>query len=328
MTKAVQIHAFGGPEVLRVDDIVLPPPAPGEVRIRVGAIGLNRIEAIFRAGGFGSSDLPSRIGYEAAGTIEAVGSAVTDFAIGDRVAALPGLSMAHYGTYGEAILYRADMLVRVPDDQPFDAAAATWMQYLTAYALVDVARIAAGEAVVITAASSSVGLAAIQIANATGAIPIAVTRGRTKTAALRAHGAAHVLVSSAEDVAQAVMAITGGRGARIAFDAVAGPALASLLPAIAPAGTVILYGSLGGDMTSFAAPLMMLHGITLRGFAMSEILADPVRRRAAIAYVHAGLADGALCPVIDRTFDLDDIVAAHRYLEGNDQIGKVVVTVQ
>ncbi len=326
MAKVARFHSFGGPEVMQIDDIDVGEPGPGEVRIRVGAFGLNRVEIMVRSGNYGEVALPSKLGYEAAGTIEALGPGVTDWAVDDRVAALFGLPMEQYGTYGEQILYPADMLVPVPAGQSLVDAAASWMQYGTAYALIDVGQIAAGDFVVINAASSSVGLAAIQIANERGAVPIAVTRGRGKAQALTDHGAAHVIVSDEEGVAARILEITGGAGARIAFDAVAGPALAGLLTAMAPRGVVIVYGMLGGYALEPVLPLLMGGNLALHGFAANRLIEDPEDRRKVIAYIEQGLASGALKPVIDRSFDLSDIADAHRYLESNVQFGKIVVT--
>lgn len=326
MAKVVRLHAFGAPDVLRLDDIAVAAPEPGEVRIRVGAIGLNRVETIYRAGHFGPVSFPAKIGYEAAGVVDAVGPGVTQWKPGDRVAALFGLSMEQYGTYGEEILYPADMLVAVPEGQSLVDAAASWMQYGTAYALVDAGHIGAGDAVVITAASSSVGIAAIQIANDHGALPIAVTRGRGKADALRAHGAAQVIVSDEEDVAARIIEITEGRGARIAFDAVAGQPLANLLTAMAPLGIVIVYGMLAGATVELMLPQLMMRNLTLRGFAADLLVRQPRSRAELIAYVRSGLQRGALKPMIDRIFDLADIAEAHRYLESSMQIGKIVVT--
>lgn len=327
MAKVVRFHAIGGPEVLHVDDIDVAKPAADEVRIAVKAIGLNRVESMFRSGSFYLPTLPSKIGYEAAGIIETIGSNVNDFAVGDRVAALPGLSMEQYGTYGELILYPANMLAKIPDEQSMSAAAATWMQYLTAYALITVGDIKRGDTVVITAASSSVGLAAIQIANAAGAIPIAVTRGSEKASGLRMHGAAHVVVSDNQDVTKAILDITGGRGANVAFDALGGQPLATLLNAMAPKGIVILYGSLAGGEVTLSLQSVMLRSLTMRGFAANELFADPNLIKNATDYIYAGLASGKLNPIIDRIFSLKDIVDAHRYLDSNSQIGKIVVIV-
>ena len=326
MANMVRFHEFGGPDVLRIETLPVAEPARGEVRIAVDAIGLNRVEAMFRSGYFGTPALPSTIGYEAAGTIDVVGSDVTGFAVGDRVATLPGLSMEQYGTYGDSILFPADMLVKIPEGQSMPQAAATWMQYLTAYALIAIGNIDAGDTVVITAASSSVGLAAIQIANAAGAVPIAVTRGRSKVDGLVRLGAAHVVVSEEQDVARTVMEITGGRGTDIAFDAVGGQPLANLLNAMAPKGIVILYGLLAGAEVTLPLQQVMLNNFIMRGFSANELLLETAQRKSAIAYIHEGVTNGRLTPVIDRTFALHDVVEAHRYLESNQQLGKIVLT--
>jgi NADPH:quinone reductase-like Zn-dependent oxidoreductase len=273
----------------------------------------------------GPPQLPSRIGYEAAGVIDAIGEGVAGWAVGGRVATLPGLSMEDYGTYADLILYPADMLIRHPDGLSLDEAAAAWMQYLTAYAIIGVADLQPGDAVLITAASSSVGLAAIQIANLVGATPIAVTRGEGKRAALTAQGARHVIVGDGKRLAEAVASLTGGAGARVIFDAVGGETLPSLVDAAATGGWIILYGSLAGAVAPLPLPYAMLKGLTIRGFAMNQYMADPEHRRRALAFVTEGLESGRLKPVIDRTFDLDEIVAAHRYLESNAQIGKILV---
>lgn len=326
MARVVRLHSYGGPEVLRIDDIDVRAPGPGEVRLRVGAFGLNRVETLYREGAFQQAPLPATIGYEAAGVIDAVGPGVIDFAAGDRVATLFGLSMAEYGTHGELIVYPAERLVRVLDGVSLIDAAASWMQYGTAYALIDVARMAQGDAVVVTAASSSVGIAAIQLARAEGALPIAVTRGRNKTARLIELRAAHVVVSDEEDVPARVLELTGGKGARVLFDAVAGPALGGLLPALAYEGVALVYGMLGGYTLETPLPPMMLANLTLRGWSADVLIADPKRRAALIDYVNPRLADGRLSPVIARTFPLEEVAEAHRYLESNAQVGKVVVT--
>jgi NADPH2:quinone reductase len=326
MAKTVRFHRFGGPEVLVLEDLDTPEPAAGEVRLAVKAIGLNRVEAMFRGGTFITPEFPARIGYEAAGVIAAVGPGVSSFAPGERVAALFGSSMDRYGTYGEQILYPADRLVRIPDALSFVAAAASWMQYGTAYALVEVAHIRAGDFVVVTAASSSVGIAAMQIANAEGAIPIAVTRSRSKAAALRTLGAAHVICSDEGNVPAAIRTITGGQGARVVFDAVAGPGLPGLVAAVAPAGIVIVYGMLAGITADFMLPALMQGNLTLRGFAANIFVEHADSRARMVDYINRKLASGALRPIVDRTFDLSRIADAHRYLESNAQVGKIVVT--
>jgi NADPH:quinone reductase-like Zn-dependent oxidoreductase len=324
MGKVVRFHRTGGPETLQLDDLPIGAPGAGEVRIKVAAIGLNRVESMFRSGAFGCPVLPSRLGYEAAGIIDALGEGVGTFHIGDRVAILPGLSMEQYGAYTEALVYPASMLIRQPDNVTLEQAAAAWMQYLTAYALIGVSDLRAGDTVVITAASSSVGLAAIQIANAVEACPIAVTRGRSKIEALRGHGAAHVIASDDENPVAAVMRLTNGQGARVVFDAVGGEGLGTWVEAICAQGYLIVYGSLRGDVAHIPLSYLMLKGVTLHGFAMNEFISVDTQREAAVRFVHGGLSSGKLRPVIDRVFRLDEIVQAHRYLEGNTQIGKIL----
>jgi NADPH:quinone reductase-like Zn-dependent oxidoreductase len=218
------------------------------------------------------------------------------------------------------------MLVTVPKEQTLTEAAASWMMFGTAYALIDVAKITAGDVVVINAASSSVGIAAIQIAKDHDAIPIAVTRGEGKVAALKEHGAAYVIVSDEEDVSSRIMEITEGRGARIAFDAVAGQPLDRLLDAMAPQGIVIVYGMLAGHSVELMLPKLMMKNLTLRGFSADLLIQQRETRAKVVDYVSSGLRRGALKPVIDRTFDLWEIAAAHRYLESGTQLGKIVVT--
>lgn len=327
MARIVRFHDFGGPEVLRLDEVAVSAPGAGEVRVGVKAFGLNRVEALYRAGQFGPVAFPARIGYEMAGIVEEVGSGVAQWRPGDRVAALFGLSMEQYGTHGEQVVYPAEMLVTIPEQASFEDAAASWMQYGTAYALVEVAHIRPGDFVVITAASSSVGLAAIQIVLREGAVPIAVTRGRDKAAALAAFGAAAVIVSDEEDVPARVMQTTGGRGAQVAFDAVGGKPLSALLGAMAPQGMVIVYGMLAGFECDLALPQLMLANLTLRGFSADLLVREPQSRARLVDYVGSGLGDGSLRPVIDSRFDLADIAAAHRRLESNAQLGKIVVII-
>jgi len=178
MSRVVRFHAYGGPEVLRIEDEPLPAPGPGEIQVSIEAIGLNRAEAAFRAGQYlESADFPSRIGYEASGIVEALGPGVAGFLPGDAVCVIPAFSMTRYGVYAERANVPASAVLRSPEGLSADSAAALWMAYLTAYgALIDIPRLGQGDSVVITAPSSSVGLAAIQIANLVGAHPIAITR--------------------------------------------------------------------------------------------------------------------------------------------------------
>ncbi|KHK90255.1 zinc-dependent alcohol dehydrogenase family protein [Novosphingobium malaysiense] len=323
--RAVRFHKFGGPEVLRVEAIKIGEPGPDEVRIAVAAIGLNRVETIYLQGGFGPVRFPATIGYEAAGIIEAVGSGVTHLAHGDHVVVLYGLAMEQFGTCADRIIYPADRVVKLPRDISLIEAAASWMQYGTAYGLVEIADIQPGDHVVITAASSSVGIAAIQIANAHGAIPIATTRTSAKKQRLAALGAAHVIVTDVEDVAEEVLAMTGGKGARIIFDAIGGPNLAELTPAMAREGIAIVYGLFGGIAMEVPLAPFMQANLTVRGWSADVVTADPARRARLVEYLLPRLESGELRPEIARTFALDDVTQAYAYMESNQQIGKIVV---
>jgi NADPH:quinone reductase-like Zn-dependent oxidoreductase len=206
-------------------------------------------------------------------------------------------------------------------------AAAVWMQYLTTYgALVDIARIAKGDAVLIPAASSSVGLAAIQLCNQVGAVPIASTRTSAKAAALREAGAAHVIATTEQDLVAEIMRITDGQGARVIFDPVAGPGVEKLVEAVKRGGILIVYGNLSGQPTPFPRSASR-KALAMRGYTLFEITSDAERRTRAIDFVMRGLEAGSLKPIVDKTFPLERIVDAHRYLESNQQFGKIVVTV-
>jgi NADPH:quinone reductase-like Zn-dependent oxidoreductase len=328
MAEVVRIHALGGPEVLQIEDLPVGEPGAGEVRIRVEAVGLNRAEAMYRAGRYPvQPQLPSLIGYEGVGTIEALGLCVENFSIGDRVCVLPMIQQGQYGIWAEQAIVPARILLDAPPGLTPAEAASIWMQYMTAYAIIEVANIGIGDGVIIRAASSSVGIAAIQLANWAGSVSIACTRTSAKADALFAQGAAHVVATDEEDLVERVMAITGGKGARTAFDPVGGPYVDTLARALAPRGILFIYGGLSEQPTPYPHWPCAMKGLSMRGWVASEIWNHPHRFESAKEKILAGLAGGHLKPVIAKTFrGLDQIVAANEYLESNQQVGKVVVT--
>jgi NADPH:quinone reductase-like Zn-dependent oxidoreductase len=329
MARVVRFHQHGGPEVLRIEIVDVAPPARGEVQIRVKALGLNRAEALLRRGTYiETATFPSGLGLEAAGIVEAVGEDVAGFAPGDAVSIVPPLSMVRWPAYAELATFPADLVVKHPPELCFETAAAVWMQYLTAYgALVDIAGLRRGDVVAITAASSSVGLAALQIANRIGAVPIALTRTSAKRQALRDAGAAHVVTSAEEDIHARLEDIAGASGVRVVLDAVGGPAFEPLTAAMSPGGILIEYGGLSPEPTPFPLFNVLTKSLVLRGYLVHEITRDPARLAKAKAFILDGLADGTLKPIIARTFQFGDIVEAHRFLESNEQFGKIVVTI-
>lgn len=329
MTRAVRFHATGEADVMQIEDVTVGEPGAGEVRIRVEAIGLNRAEVMFRRGAYlEQPELPAGLGYEGAGVVEAVGPDVDDFAVGDAVAVAPAFSMNAYSMYAERTIVPAHALTRRPGGLDAVHSAAVWMAYLTAYgALIEFGKLGRGEAVLIPAASSSVGLAAIQIANHVGATPIAATRTDAKVEALTKAGAAHVIVTERDDIAGEVMRLTDNRGARIAFDPVGGDTVNRLAEAMSHHGIIFLYGALASEATPFPLFAALGKGLTLRGYTVLEIFGDRDAFGRGKQFVFDGLESGDLAPVVDRVFDLDDIVAAHRYMESNQQLGKIVVRV-
>ena len=327
MSKAVRVYEHGGPEVLRIEEVAIGQPGAGEALVRIEAIGLNRSEAVFRSGHYPVKPrLPTLIGYEAAGIVETPGDGVRDYKTGDRVCVLPTFRLGEYGVYAERAIVPASSLLPTPSALGPVEAASIWMQYLTALAIIEVAHATIGDYVVIRAASSSVGLAAIQLANWAGAVPIAATRRSTKSATLLDLGAKHVIATEESDLVAEVMRITRGQGARIVFDPVGGPYVDTLAQAMACDGVLFIYGGLSGQPTMHPHWPAALKNLSIRGWVASTIWNDPERFGRAKRLVLQGLADGHLKPVIAKTFPLGQIVEAHRYLESNQQVGKIVVT--
>ncbi|HET8728411.1 MAG TPA: zinc-dependent alcohol dehydrogenase family protein [Alphaproteobacteria bacterium] len=329
MARVVRFHELGGPEVLRIENLDVPGPGRGEVQIRVKALGLNRAEALLRSGSYiETPTLPSGLGLEAAGIVETVGEGVGGFAPGEAVSVVPPRSMVRWPAYGELATFPVELVVKHPPSLGWEGAAAVWMQYLTAYgALVDIAKLRSEDFIVITAASSSVGLAAIQIANMVGATAIAVTRTSGKKRALLESGAAHVVASAEEDLEARLKDIAGREGVRIVFDPIGGPIFEPLTAAMSRGGILIEYGGLSPEQTPFPLFTVLSKCLTLRGYLVHEVIGDPARLEAAKAFVLDGLTSGSLQPVIAKTFPFDQIVEAHRFLESNEQLGKIVVTV-
>jgi len=329
MARIVRFHELGGPEVLKIEEVELPPPGPGEVAIEIKALGINRAESMFRSGPYVETPrFPARLGYEAAGVVTALGADVSGIEVGDAVSVIPPLSITRWGSYGDRGVFPAKVVVKHPASLSWIEAAAIWMQYVTAYgALLEFARLKEGEAVLITAASSSVGLAAIQVANLIDARPIAATRTSSKKSALLQAGAADVIAFEEENLVERIARITNGVGVRVAFDPVVGPLLEQIAEAMAQDGIIIEYGALSPDPALLPLFPILAKNLTLHGYQYKEVVRNDAARERARDFILDGLASGRLNPIIDKVFPFDRIVDAHRYLESNDQFGKIVVTV-
>jgi NADPH:quinone reductase-like Zn-dependent oxidoreductase len=318
MPRVVVFNEFGGPEVLHVVDEPVTPPAEGEVRVRIEAFAVNPLDQMMRSGASPAPvPLPhARLGVEGTGVIDAVGPEVTGLRVGDPVlfAAVPDAPVR--GTYAEYTTVPASRVVARPAGLDVTEAAAIWVGYSTAYgALMEKAGMRPGDRVLITAATGSVGRAAMQIANQIGAVPIAVTRHTAKTGDLLAAGAATVVATDREDVAEAVS------GVDIVLDLVMGPGQQDLIRAGRPGGTLVAAGFLDPRPTPFPRG-----ALTVYNYRSFEHTLDPVVVGRMAAFLNAGVRLGALRPAVDRVFPLDEVADAHRHLEKGLHAGKIVVT--
>ena len=337
MVKIVQFQNFGDADVLELKDMPLKEPNKDEVRIKVEAIGINRAEVMFRSGHYiNKAEFPSRLGYDASGVIDAIGTDVSRFKIGDRVSTIPSSTMMQYGTYGESVIVPARAVTHHPKKLSAAEGVAIWMPFITAYgALVEYGKVKSRDFVLITAASSSVGYAAIQIAKAAGATVIGTTRNIAKKQKLLDSGVDSVIVTTDEDLPTRIMDITAGHGVDLIFDAIAGKFLKTLINAAAYGATIFEYGALdegalneNAVMTPFPLSILLQKGLKIQGYSVFEITDNPDKLEEAKQYIHRGLKSGTLKPVLDhRIFSLEQIVEAHRYMESNQQNGKIVVTI-
>jgi NADPH:quinone reductase-like Zn-dependent oxidoreductase len=327
--RIVRFTQTGGPEVLTIETVEIPSPGPQEVRIQVKAIGLNRADTMYRRGFYDELPIfPAGLGYEAAGIVEAVGEAVKDVVEGDVVSVLPAFSLHQYATYGELIVVPAYTLQKHPSILSFEEAASVWTSFLTMYGMVaDTAGLQPGQSVVITAASSSAGLAAIQVVNYLGGVSIAVTTTAKKRDALLRAGATHVIAVDEQDIAAQVLKLTDNKGADVILDPVAGPMLPRLVKAIAFKGKIFIYGALSQEPVQFPTLEVMQKMPVIYGYNAMDVLANPVKLQAAIRFITDGVTRGRLKPIVGKTFPFDKIVEATQFLEANTHTGKIVVTV-
>ena len=330
MSKTVMMRATGSAEVLQIEDIEMNAPKSSEVQISVHAIGLNRAEIMYRTGNYViEATFPSVLGYEAAGIVTALGEGVSGLKVGDAVSVIPSFGFDEYGTYGELVNLPVHAVVKHPQNLSFQQAAASWMMFVTAYgALVHFGKLQKDQFIVIGAASSSVGVAAIQIANMLGATPIALTRSSAKKQKLLELGAKYVIATEEQDIVHELNLITEHQGVNLVFDPVGGPTVGKIMQAMAKQGIFFQYGAL--DTRDIQMSVMEVLGkhLTLRGYELFEITTDLNALEEAKQFVYRGLESGQLSPLIDQVFNFENIQEAHKYMETNTQIGKIVVNVQ
>jgi NADPH:quinone reductase-like Zn-dependent oxidoreductase len=250
----------------------------------------------------------------------------------EAIGTVPAFPANAYGVYGEVAIVPLSAVAEYPAHLSYEEGASIWMQYITAYgALIHESKLTKADFIIITAASSSVGIAAIEIAKAQQAISIATTRTAKKKAELLAAGTDQVIVTDEEDLPERVSEITGGMGARVIFDPIGGQGLEALAAAAAPSGIIFQYGILATEPTRYPLLTALSKHLTIKAYTLFEVVANPdafpEEFLKAKHYVFDNLAKGTFKPRICKTFPLSQIVDAHRYMESNAQVGKIVVTV-
>ncbi|HTQ07862.1 MAG TPA: quinone oxidoreductase [Polyangiaceae bacterium] len=322
MTRAVLVTRTGGPEVLELGTIELPPPGPGEALVRHTVIGVNMIDAYHRSGLYKLA-LPTVIGTEAAGIVEAIGPG-TGLAVGTRV----GYAGTAPGAYAEARIMPADRLVRLPDDISDETAAAVLLKGMTAEFLIRrTFAVRPGNTVLLHAAAGGVGLIAGQWLKALGARVIGVVGTEEKAKLAREHGCADVLMSGKDDIAARVRALTAGRGVDVVYDSVGKATFAASLDSLAPRGMLVAFGNASGRVEPFDPLLLSQKGsLYLTRPTLGHYIATTDELRASASALFSVIQRGAVRVVVGQRFPLAEVAAAHRALEGRATVGSTLLT--
>jgi NADPH2:quinone reductase len=321
MTKAIRIHANGGPEVMVWEDVPTPEPGPGEALIKHEAIGLNFIDVYFRTGLYKAPNLPLIIGQEGAGTVLAIGANVTNVAVDDRVAYAGPL-----GGYATERAIPADRLVKLPANISFETGAAMMLQGMTAQYLVRrTYAVKAGDTIVVHAAAGGVGLIMCQWAKHLGVTVIGVVSNEEKGALARANGASHTVIGHATLVSE-VKRITGGAMVPVVYDSVGKDTFLASIDCLAPLGLMVSYGSASGPVPPVDLGLLAAKGSL---YLTRPTLVTYTAKRNDLESVAADLFDvvgsGAVKIRVNQTFALKDAGAAHTALEARKTTGSTVL---
>ncbi|MFT6122825.1 MAG: NADPH:quinone reductase-like Zn-dependent oxidoreductase [Oleiphilaceae bacterium] len=338
---ALTLKSATNPESLALVETPMPEPKKGEVRLKLTSAGLNRGDLLYTQNRyFIKPDSGSRIGFEGGGIIDKIGpNTDSKFSIGDHVGISPmGFDVQTQGCLAEYGNYPTDALIKSPQDLNYYDTGAIWMAYFTAWGgLIDAGNLIKGETVVITAASSSVGIAAIQIANMIGAIPIATTTSEDKAHALIEFGAKHVITQKNDSkttklnekinhYVDKIQEYTSNQGSDLVFDAVAGPMSHALIKGSKREGRLIIHGMLDRLPMDIHAGVLMKRLLTLKGYTVDQTLAHKENKALAINAIRTGFSTKQLAPVIAKHFSLDQFDQAFSYLRSNQHIGKIVIT--
>jgi NADPH2:quinone reductase len=322
-TKAIRIHAYGGPEVMHWEDVPTPEPGPGEALVRHEAVGLNYIDIYFRTGLY-KTTLPTVLGMEGAGTVMAIGDGVAIVKPGDRVAYAGG----PLGAYASDRVIAADRLVKLPAAIDSKTAAAMMLQGMTAqYLLRRTHEVKAGETIVVHAAAGGVGLIMCQWAKHLGATVIGVVSTPQKAELARQNGAAHTLVGYA-NLAAEVKRITGGAMVPVVYDSVGKDTLEASLKSLKRRGLLVSFGTASGPVRDFDFLQLALHGsLFLTRPALADYIADPAERAELAGELFGHVAAGRIKIEVNQHYALEQAVEAHRDLEGRRTTGSSVFVV-
>ncbi|RQQ53298.1 quinone oxidoreductase family protein [Burkholderia stagnalis] len=323
MAHAVRFHETGGPEVLRRETVEVGEPGPGQVRVKHAAVGLNFADTYFRSGLY-PVPLPSGIGVEAAGVVDAVGAGVTQVAVGDRVTYTGFLDTL--GAYSTERLVPAAPLIRLPDAIACDTAAAMTMRGLTAaYLLRRIHAFKAGDSILLHAAAGGVGLIVSQWAKLLGLTVIGTVSSDAKADIARAHGCDHVIVHRREDIAQRVRELTDGRGVDVVFDSVGKDTFDASLNALKRRGLMVCVGTASGPIPPFNPQLLAMKGsLYLTRPALADYIADPAEKAELAGELFGHVAAGRIRIEINQRYALEDAARAHRDLESGRTTGSSV----
>ncbi|QEL19603.1 quinone oxidoreductase family protein [Limnoglobus roseus] len=323
MTKAIRLHATGGPEVLRWEDVTVGEPGEGQARVRHTAVGVNFIDTYQRSGMY-PIPVPGGLGSEAAGVVEAVGPNVTAVKPGDRVAYAGGPP----GSYSEVRLIPAHILVPIPDGVADETAAAVMLKGMTAqYLIRRTYAVKAGEAVLFHAAAGGVGLIACQWLKALGATVIGTVGSDEKAGIAKAHGCEHVIVSTREDVAKRVKEITGGAGVPVVYDSVGKDTFLSSLDCLKPLGLMVSFGNSSGKVTPFDIGILSQKGsLYLTRPTLATYTTTRADLEATAKDVFDVIREGKVKVEIRHRYALAGAEQVHRDLEGRRTVGSIVMT--
>ena len=326
MEQAIRFHETGGPEVLRLEDVVVGEPGPGEVRLRHVAVGLNFADTYFRNGTY-PIPLPAGMGVEAAGVVEAIGQGVTNVAVGDKVTYTGFLNTL--GAYSTARIIAAAPLIRLPAGIECETAAAMTMRGLTsAYLMRRIHDFKPGETILLHAAAGGVGLIVSQWAKLLGLRVIGTVSTEEKAAVARAHGCDEIINYSHEDVAKRARELTDGVGVNVVFDSVGKSTFMASLDSLKRRGLLVCVGTASGPIDAFNPQLLAMKGsLYLTRPALADYIADPAEKAELAGEIFGHVAAGRIKIEINQRYELKDAVQAHRDLESRKTTGSSIFVI-